>query len=280
MTEIDERAQDHPLRGSPTRILHPGMYLSEFMGTALLVFIGLSIVIALWSPASPLYALPLSLTWRRIVTGLLFGGTGATIAYSRVGKVSGAHINPAVTIAFWLENKIKAPDALCYIAVQLAGGLLGAAALLAWAGIGFADHFGASLPEAGKPIWLPLAGEIVCGFLLVALIFIMASHKATQKFTPLINPPLFAFLNVFESSLSGASANPARSLGPAAIADMWQGQWIYFVGPCLGGALAVGVLRLKLIGSHCPAEARLFHFHHRPHDAVLNLEGRLGRVDR
>ncbi len=67
-------------------------------------------------------------------------------------------------------------------------------------------------------------------------------------------------LNLFESPLSGASANPARSLGPAVIANTWAGQWIYFVGPCLGAALAVGALRLEVIGRHRPHEARTAHF--------------------
>jgi aquaporin Z len=247
------------------------MYVSEFIGTALLVFIGLSVVIALWSQKSPLYDLPVSITIKRILTGILFGSTGAAIAFSRIGKVSGAHINPAVTVAFWLERKIKWRDAMMYIVAQLAGGVLGATGLSIWGGIGSADHYGASLPKAGVAIWQPLCGEIMCGFLLVALIFVMASHKTTQKFTPLINPPLFAFLNVFESSWSGASANPARSFGPALVADIWHGQWIYFVGPCLGAGLAVVIVRSGIIGRHRPAEARLYHFDRRLHDVLLNI---------
>src|ERR1700760_1789964 len=121
---------DHPLHGRPHPFdkLHPALYVSEFIGTFLLVFVGLSIVVALWGHGAPLAWLPLAPGWRRLLNGALFGATGALIAFSHCGKVSGAHINPAVTLAFWLEDKLKWRDALGYVVAQLAGGMLGAAA--------------------------------------------------------------------------------------------------------------------------------------------------------
>ena len=253
-------AADHPLRGTPQRRWHPALYAAEFAGTLLLVAVGLSIVIALWAPNGPLANLPLGIPARRVVTGLLFGTTGALIALSPLGKLSGAHINPAMTLAFWLEGRIKACDALGYIVAQVLGGIAGATLLLAWGPVGADDSYGASLPNPHLPIWLPLGGEVICGFALVLLIFIMAAHKATRPFTPWINPPLFALLNLFESPASGASANPARSIGPALMAGTWHGQWIYIVGPCAGAALAVGLLNLHVLGRHHPEEARTAQF--------------------
>jgi aquaporin Z len=212
-SQPSEVKQDRPLRGKPFPHdkLHPRMYAAELVGTALLVFVGLSLVIALWGRNAPLAGLPIQPGPRRFLNGFLFGSVGAAIAFSTIGKMSGAHINPAMTFAFWLEGKIQWRDAGCYVLAQLAGGALGAAALVAsWKAIGASANWGASLPASSVPAWLPVAGEVVCTFLLVLLIFACAAHKTTQPFTPLVNPPLFAVLTWLEAPLSGASANPAR----------------------------------------------------------------------
>jgi aquaporin Z len=261
---------DRPLSGMPHPFdkLHPQMYASELVGTALLVFLGLSIVIALWGRGAPFASWPIPTDARRLLNGFLFGSVGAAIAYSPIGRMSGAHINPAMTFAFWLDGKLRWRDASWYVFAQLIGAGFGAAALLLWGSVGSSDEWGASLPNRFVPEWLPIAGETVCTFLLVLLIFIFASHKITQPFTPLVNPPLFAVLTWLEAPLSGASANPARSFGPALIAWVWQGWWVYWIGPCLGAGLAVAVLRLDIFRHHRPREARLCHFGH--HGATGN----------
>lgn len=138
MDTIDKMGQrrtvkrDRPLSGMPHPFdkLHPRMYASELVGTALLVFVGLSIVIALWGHGALLASLPISPDARRLLNGFLFGNVGAAIAFSPIGKMSGAHINPAVTFAFWLEGKLRWRDASCYVVAQLVGAGFGAAALL------------------------------------------------------------------------------------------------------------------------------------------------------
>lgn len=264
MSRRSTAAADRPLSGMPHPFdkLHPRMYGSEFVGTALLVFLGLSVVIALWGRGGPLASLPISPDARRLFNGFLFGTVGAAIAFSRIGRMSGAHINPAVTFAFWLEGKLRWRDASLYILAQLVGAAFGAAALLFWGAIGASDQWGATVPNRLVPGWLPIAGETACTFLLVLLIFIFAAHKMTQPFTPLVNPPLFAVLTWLEAPLSGASANPARSFGPALVAWFWEGWWVYWIGPCLGAGLAVAVLRLHFFRTHRPGEARLCHFGH------------------
>ena len=259
---------DRPLSGMPHPFdkLHPQMYASELVGTALLVFLGLSIVIALWGSGAPFASWPIAPDARRLLNGFLFGSVGAAIAFSPIGRMSGAHINPAMTFAFWLEGKLRWRDASCYVFAQLIGAALGSAALLLWGSIGASDEWGASLPNRSVPDWLPIADETVCTFLLVLLIFVFAAHKVTQPFTPLVNPPLFAVLTWLEAPLSGASANPARSFGPALIAWIWQGWWVYWIGPCLGAGLAVAVLRFDIFRHHRPGEARLCHFGH--HEAT------------
>jgi aquaporin Z len=257
--------QDHPLIGLPHPFdkLHPDMYVAELLGTALLVAVGLSVVIALWGHGSPLAALPLQPGLRRLLNGALFGGTGAVIAYSAIGRISGAHINPAMTLAFWLEGKIAWRDALGYVVAQLIGGALGAAALLFWGRIGASTTYGASLPEMDVPIFWPVAGEVLCTYLLVLIVFAMVASARLRPYTPLSNPVLFAILVWLEAPLSGASANPARSFGPALVSCTWHGFWVYIAGPCLGAALAVWTLRQHdWLHRHRPMEARLFHFRH------------------
>ncbi|HEY0793089.1 MAG TPA: aquaporin [Chthoniobacterales bacterium] len=254
--------EDRPLRGLPYPHdqLHPRMYAAELAGTAFLVFVGLSVVIALWGRDAPLAWLPLSPGARRFLNGFLFGSVGAAIAFSPIGKMSGAHINPAMTFAFWLERKMMWRDAGFYALAQLAGAGVGAWALAVWGGMGASVAWGASVPAQGVPDWLPVAAEAVCTFLLVFLIFTCAAHKSTQRFTPLVNPPLFAVLTWLEAPLSGASANPARSFGPELASWSWQGWWVYWAGPLLGAALAVATLRCGV--GRRPHEARLFHFGH------------------
>jgi aquaporin Z len=255
---------DRPLSGLPHPFdkLHPQMYASELVGTALLVFFGLSIVIALWGHQAPLSALPISPDARRLLNGFLFGSVGAAIAFSPIGKMSGAHINPAMTFAFCIEGKLRWRDASWYVLAQLAGAAIGSLALLCWGTVGASDQWGAAVPYRSAPDWLPIAGEAVCTFLLVLLIFISAAHKVTQPFTPLVNPPLFALLTWLEAPLSGASANPARSFGPELVGCLWQGWWVYWLGPCLGAGLAVAVLRIDLFRRFRPREARVCHFGH------------------
>lgn len=255
---------DRPLSGDPHPYdrLHPAMYGAECLGTFLLVVLGLSLVIALWGKGAPLAWLPLAPGQRRLLNGFLFGCVGAAVAYSPIGRISGAHINPAMTFAFWLEGKLQWRDATCYVLAQLCGAAAGGVLLLAWGRVGASDAWGAAKPDSALPFTYAMLGEIVCTFLLVTLIFVFAARKTTQKFTPLVNPPLFAVLTWLEAPLSGASANPARSFGPELVGWAWTGWWVYWAGPLGGAALAVAVLRSGALGWHRPHQARLFHFGH------------------
>jgi len=109
---------------------------SEFVGTALLVLIGLSLVILMFGTGSPIIGIVPSEGLRRLITGFLFGTTGALIALSPVGKESGAHINPVVTLGFWLMHKLNTRTALGYVIAQLAGASAGVLPLLAWGSMG------------------------------------------------------------------------------------------------------------------------------------------------
>jgi aquaporin Z len=252
-------AADRPLHGQPQPYnrLHPALYLAEAAGTALLVAVGLSIVIAIFGRGSALADWLPSAPWRRAIAGGCFGTVGALIAVSPLGRISGAHINPAVSLAFWLEGKLAWRDLLGYVLAQAVGAVLGAVALLLWGDIGRSVSFGATTAGPGVSVWLAFGGEVFATMALVLAIFITASHERTRRFTPWTVPPLFAWLVWWEAPLSGASANPARSFGPALMSGLWDDFWIYLIAPSLGAALAVVLLRVELFGEHRVPVARV-----------------------
>jgi len=220
-------------RGFPWQV-----FVSELIGTALLVGIGLSIVIFMFGDGTPMAAIVPSGALRRLITGFLFGATGASIALSPVGKRSGAHINPIVTMAFRLMGKLDLRTTVWYVIAQLLGAILGSLPLLAWGAMGRSVAFGATAPGEGYSAEAALLGETLVTLLMVAGICVFLGFRAIRQFTPAIFPPLFAVLVCLEAPISGTSANPARSLGPAVVSGQWQGWWIYWVGPILGSLLA------------------------------------------
>jgi aquaporin Z len=254
---------DKPLHGAPFPHdrLHPSLYLAEFAGTALLISIGVSAVIIMFGQGSPVPRWLPNEGARRFMTGALFGLTGALIAVSPLGRISGAHINPAVTLAFWLEGKLSWRDGLFFVLAQLTGAAFGATMLLAWRRIGGSIAYGTTERGAGIPISVALVGEVCVTFLLILTIFVSAAHLRTRRFTPWTMPILFSTMAWLEGPISGTSANPARSFGPALIAGIDKDQWIYFLGPAIGSSLAIGFIRLQLVAVPRVTVARLFHFH-------------------
>jgi aquaporin Z len=258
---------------SETRTIPWLLYGAELMGTALLVSIGLSIVILALGQGSPLVQLIPNAGERRLLTGFLFGTTGALIALSLLGKESGAHINPAVTLAFWLTGKLQAGHAIGYLLSQLIGAALGALPLLAWGEMGRSVAFGATLPGQGYGLGMVMLGETITTFLLIAGLFVFLRHRRLRPFTPALFPILYAAMVYLEAPVSGTSTNPARSLGPELISGDWQGWWLYWLGPVLGTLLGVAVFRLS--GAWLKIEvAKLYHFGHDRY-GVFHREGGL-----
>ena len=255
---------DRPLHGQPVPHdrLHPQLYLAEAAGTALLVGVGLSLVIVFFGAGSPLVAWLPANALRRVLTGACFGTVGALIAISPLGRISGAHINPAVSLAFWLEGKLAWRDTLGYVLAQLLGAVIGALPLLLWGGMGRSINYAITHSGPQVPIALAFGGEVLATLALVLAIFITSSHERTRRWTPWTIPPLFAWLNYWEAPLSGASTNPARSLGPAVISGVWSEWWLYAIAPMLGATLAIGLLRLNLIGRHQVTVARVARHDH------------------
>jgi aquaporin Z len=175
----------------------------------------------------------------------------AGFAYA-YGHISGTHINPAVTVGLWAAGKVPAGRAVAYIVVQLLGGIL-AAYTLCWVlggtttGLGLtrlAD--GLPVGSAGSVTVAPVAGlvleAILTFFLVNAVLNAAVSGKAGPPAGLAIGFTL-VFCILMGGPLTGASLNPARSLGPALATGDFSDLWIYLVGPPLGGVLAALLYR-------------------------------------
>ena len=214
-------------------------FVSELVGTALLVLVGLTTVILMFGADSPgVHTIP-NEGVRRLITGFLFGTTGALIAISTVGTESGAHINPVVTLGFWMFGKLGSRIALGYVLAQLAGAIIGSIPLLFWGSMGQSVAFGATLPGEGHTTVTVLMGEVITTFALIAGLCIFLGFRPLRPFTPALFPFLYAIMVYVESPISGTSTNPARSLGPAIISGQWDGWWIYWIGPVIGMLMGV-----------------------------------------
>jgi aquaporin Z len=230
---------------------------AELSGTALLLLFGLSIVIFMFGSGSPMAELIPSVKLRQSLTGLLFGSVGMMITLSPIGKVSGAHINPVVTIVFWLFKKIEGRLAITYILSQITGAIVGCIPLLLWGDMGRSVLFGGTSPGVSYTTPEALIGEVITTFTLVIMLILFIAFRQTRKFTPFMVPILYAIMVPLEADISGISTNPVRSLGPAVISGQWEGFWIYVAGP-LAGALLAG-----LAGSFLAKRitiAKLYHF--------------------
>jgi aquaporin Z len=237
-------------------------YLSEFIGTALLIGVGLSVVILDFGAGSPVAALLPDAGLRRAITGFLFGTTGALIAISPVGKISGAHINPVVTLAFRLKGTLTTRDTIGYILAQFAGAIAGSVPLLLWGNEGRSIAFGGTTPGTGYPTWFALVGEIITTIGLIVGLFSFLGHRKLRQFTPLLFPFLYAFMVWLEAPVSGTSTNPARSLGPSVVSGVWTGWWIYFVGPLVGMVVGLALHRLGWPKQFEIQIAKIYHFQH------------------
>src|SRR5436189_148953 len=106
--------------------LHWPEYVSELLGIAFLIFVGLSAIIIGFGTNSPLARMLPDSNARRLITGMIFAGCGPLVAISPLGKLSGGHLNPAVSVGFWIQGKMHRLDLVGYIVGQFLGAVLGA----------------------------------------------------------------------------------------------------------------------------------------------------------
>jgi aquaporin Z len=157
-----------------------------------------------------------------------------------MGTVSGAHLNPAVSVAFALRGDFPWRRVPAYIVAQLIGAIL--ATLLLWALLGKQGSAGLTLPGAGISTTTAMLWELVLTTGLVSVI--LGTASGAQQIGPLAAIGVggyIALAGLWGAPVSGASMNPARSLGPALVLGDWTSWWAYLVGPVAGAAIAVGI---------------------------------------
>ena len=239
------------------------VFVSEFIGTALLLSIGLSIVIFDFGTGSIVAKLIPSTALRRLLTGFLFGCTGCAITLSPVGKISGAHINPALSIAFWLRGKMNNQALAGYIISQLLGAVVGCLPLLLWGKQGKSVHYGNTMP-GNNGLSAAFLGEIVTTACLVLVVFVFVGNRKLRNYTPYTMPFLYCIMVWAEAALSGCSTNPARSLGPAVISGIYTAYWLYILAPITGAFVMFGIFRWLRLHLYYRIEAARMSFHEEP----------------
>ncbi len=205
-------------------------YLAELVGTFLFMTIGYSSVAAFGAAQVPgLLVVPFSF------------GFGLLAAIFAVGHISGGHFNPAVTVAAVLDKRTETTDAIGYILAQVIGAIAAAAIVFVVAGQG-AVAAGVTKPGAGITDIGALILEIVltAGFVLVILV----ATKRAAGLAPLAIPLTLVAIHFASASLSGASVNPARSIGSALLGADLGALWIYLVGPIVGAIGGWAIFRL------------------------------------
>ena len=218
-------------------MVNPRAWFAEAIATYCLVFFGpLSIILAA-------VAFGNGLSIPAIVMIALGHGAAIGLMVYTFGHVSGAHINPAVTISMLVTRRIGIKDGIAYIIFQLIGAIVAAASLKAiLPDLGAKVNFGT---QGGPSALLNhsalsgLAVEIILTFFLVTVIFMTAVHKkAPAGMYGLAIGGMIFLIHLVGVPLTGASVNPARTFGPALISGYWDFHWIYWVGPIIGAIIA------------------------------------------
>jgi aquaporin Z len=244
------QASDKPLFSVLKRNWH--LYVYEAIELALFMISACAFTLVLFDPSSPAFRLFPSAFVRRILMAIAMGLTALLIIHSPMGKRSGAHFNPVITLTYLRLGKIGLCDAVFYVVFQFIGGILGVAAA--------ASVFGSSLskPAIDYAITVPGQYGIVAAFfaelfMAIVLMAVVLLLSNTERFAIYVSYSvgiLIAFYTFFFAPISGFSINPARTTGSALFAGVWTAGWLYFVAPLLGMFSAAELYRRLSVNAH------------------------------
>ena len=221
-------------------------YLAELIGTAALVIVGCGTAMLVGCDAAAGSGY--------LLTALAFGLTVMALAYS-IGNISGCHVNPAVSLAFFIKGDLSRREFGFYVVAQIFGGWIGVGILGAiWGLGGLTDMTGAyganSLSGLGGNAIAGFLVETVLTFLFVLVILgVTDSRQSHGNVAGLIIGLTLALVHILGIGLTGTSVNPARSLGPAIVAAITGNAtplscvWVFIAGPLVGAALAAVIYR-------------------------------------
>jgi aquaporin NIP len=210
-------------------------WIAEAVGTFALVFAGTGAVVIDDVTHGTVTHVGVALTFGLIVMAMIYA----------VGEVSGAHLNPAVTLGFALAGRLPSRKVPYYIISQIAGALLASALLRAM----FPDHatLGATVP-LGSPMRSFILEAVLTAILMLTILSVSTGPKEKGLTAGVAIGSVIALEALFAGPISGASMNPARSLAPALLSGHLAHLWLYVTAPVLGAAAAVPLCR----GIHGP----------------------------
>jgi aquaporin Z len=219
-------------------------YALEAVGLALFMISAGVFGTLLEYPGSPVRRMLSDAVVRRVIMGSLMGLTAIALIYSPIGKRSGAHFNPCVTLTFLRLGKISKRDAFFYIGAQFLGGVAGTG--LVWIVLGNSFRqppVAAVATYPGGSQGAAFVAEVIIAFGIMIACLTVGSAGRFARFTGLVAGALVALSIILTAPVSGTSLNPARTFGSAVVADLWTGWWVYFTAPPLGMILAGDVFR-------------------------------------
>lgn len=205
-------------------------YVAEALGTYGLVFAGTGAVVIDSVTAGGVTHVGIALTFGLVVMAMIYA----------VGDVSGAHLNPAVTLGFLFARRLPGRCVLPYITSQLAGAFLASFTLLML----FGNHasLGATLPAGSA--WQSLGLEaVLTGLLMFVILCVSTGPKEVGTMAGIAVGGVIALEALFAGPICGASMNPARSLAPALLSGNLHALWVYLTAPILGSAISVPLWR-------------------------------------
>lgn len=236
-----------------TQRKHISRYFDEALGLGIFMFSAGFFDMLIDHPGLPVRQALHSDMLRRFLIGLSMGLTGLYIFTSRFGKVSGAYINPSVTLVRFLLGDIDIKDGVFYILFQCAGGAAGMYAVY----LLFPSLI--AHPSINYIVTTPMAGllvafvmEFIISCILIMVVLFSSASKAWARYTPYFVASLITIYITLEAPFSGMSMNPARTFASAIVAGNWTAFWLYCIAPTLG-MLAGAVVFITI--TH-----RSFHF--------------------
>ena len=233
MGAVLEEIEAHAMPAPDRRPALARRALMEAIGAFAIVFAGCGAIVVDAANDGVLGAVGVSLVFGLIVMVMIYAG----------GHLSGAHYNPAVTVAFALARHFPPREGAVYVAAQLAGGAAGALLLLAAWPDAPAD-LGATVPSVGVGAAL-LYEVVLTAFLMLVITAVATDTRAIGAAAAIAIGGTVGLDALFGGPVTGASMNPARSLGPALASGQWTDAWIYVIGPLAGAA--VGVFTYALV---------------------------------
>ena len=236
---------------------HWRIWAAEGAGTGLMMLGGLSAVCVVFGDGVFLAeALP-SDSVRYLVVGGLFAACVSLVAVSPLGRLSGAHLNPALTLSFRVLGRVSGHDVGGYLVAQLAGALAATALVRAlWGDTALSVDGGATAVSTSTGVAVGL--EVAMTAALIGVILLFVSHARLAPWTPLAIWPVITALVWIGSPYTGTSLNPTRSAAPALVFARLSDLWLYLLAPT-AGALLVAVAWRHRGSAAQPKTAKLFH---------------------